>query len=124
MMRRFNWRATEFVLIVRGMALFFFAYLILFAKALYAQSTTPAAQNPPTMGAMFYTQTTADPWFWAVIAYMIFSAIVSGMPEPEKTDSKGYVWLYRSAHLLAQMGTSYFQHRDLWPNKPAEESTK
>ena len=44
----------------------------------------------------------------------MFSSLVSGMPEPEKTDSPFYIWIYRSFHIIAASGTSYFQHKNLW----------
>jgi hypothetical protein len=36
-----------------------------------------------------------------VLSYWVFSAIVGGMPEPEKRDGRGYCWLYKSLHILA-----------------------
>jgi hypothetical protein len=55
-----------------------------------------------------------DPWFDAFTAFYIFSAITSGMPDPDKNSSFGYVWLYRSAHILSANGTAYFIHRNKW----------
>lgn len=37
----------------------------------------------------------------ALLAYFIFSAIVSGMPEPDATAGVGYRWAYHSLHILA-----------------------
>lgn len=37
----------------------------------------------------------------AVAGYWIFSALVSGMPEPKDASGVGYVWLYNSLHFLA-----------------------
>jgi hypothetical protein len=40
--------------------------------------------------------------FWAaVVAYWIFSAAVSAMPEPGANGSPGYLWLYRFLHTTA-----------------------
>lgn len=36
-----------------------------------------------------------------VIAYYVFNAIISGMPEPSPTSSQGYLWTYRSLHTLS-----------------------
>ena len=40
-----------------------------------------------------------DPWFDAFTAFYIFSAITSGMPDPDEHSSFGYVWLYRKGAL-------------------------
>lgn len=40
--------------------------------------------------------------FWAaVVAYWIFSAAISSMPEPVPNDSPAYLWLYRFLHTTA-----------------------
>ena len=40
--------------------------------------------------------------FWiAVVAYWIYSAAVSSMPEPRPDGSLRYFWLYRFCHTLA-----------------------
>lgn len=36
-----------------------------------------------------------------LLAYFVFSALVSGMPAPKPTASTGYVWLYNSLHALS-----------------------
>jgi hypothetical protein len=41
------------------------------------------------------------PYTAGAVALWIFSAIVSGMPEPEATDGKGYRWLYSTLHSIA-----------------------
>lgn len=33
--------------------------------------------------------------------YYVFNAIVSGMPEPTEKSKWGYVWAYRSLHVLS-----------------------
>lgn len=56
-----------------------------------------------------------DPWFDAFAGFYVFSAITSGMPEPDpKTSSFGYVWLYRSCHILSANGTAYFIAKNKW----------
>jgi hypothetical protein len=35
-----------------------------------------------------------------VVALWLFSAFVSGMPEPLQNSSRGYEWLYNSLHLF------------------------
>lgn len=37
----------------------------------------------------------------AVLIYYVFSAIVSGMPEPTGSSGPGWRWLYTSLHILA-----------------------
>lgn len=49
-------------------------------------------------------------WFCA----QFFSAIVTGMPEPHENSSDWYVWAYRSGHLFAAAGTSYFAEKSKW----------
>lgn len=34
-------------------------------------------------------------------AWYVFSAVVSGMPDPGPASSTGYQWAYRSLHVLA-----------------------
>jgi len=36
-----------------------------------------------------------------IIAYYIFNAVVSGMPEPMPNGNAFYLWLYRSSHTLS-----------------------
>jgi hypothetical protein len=49
--------------------------------------------------------------------YMLFSALVSGMPEPTPNSSIGYLWAYRSLHTLAfNIGTAV---RSKIPELPA-----
>jgi len=50
--------------------------------------------------------------FWAaVILYWIFSAAVSGMPEPDPKGNGGYAWLYRFVHTIAGNITTAFNGR-------------
>ncbi|MGH9535477.1 MAG: hypothetical protein ACRD2E_11535 [Terriglobales bacterium] len=37
----------------------------------------------------------------ALIGYFVFSAIVSGMPEPDEKSGTGYLWAYRTLHVLS-----------------------
>jgi len=34
-------------------------------------------------------------------AYYFFSAFVSGMPDPDSTSGKGYMWMFKSLHILS-----------------------
>lgn len=36
-----------------------------------------------------------------LLGWSLFSALVSGMPEPCAGDSRRYVWAYHSLHILA-----------------------
>lgn len=39
---------------------------------------------------------------WAILGlYWAFSAFVSGMPTPDGTSGKGYIWAYRSLNMFA-----------------------
>src|SRR5690242_13615983 len=50
--------------------------------------------------------------FWvAVVLYWIFSAAISGMPEPDANASPGYLWLYRFLHTTAGNITTAFGAR-------------
>lgn len=57
-----------------------------------------------------------DIWFDYVL-FIVFSAAVSGMPEPDTDLPLGkfcYTWLYRSGHLLVASATAYFLHQKKW----------
>lgn len=111
-----------FSIITRG-ALIGITALLGFAGVALAQTSSSNPLVPPSLP--FLNSTTSDPWFWTMVGAWLFSSIVSGMPEPEKTDSKFYIWIYRSFHLIAASGTSYFQHRSKWPDPvKAEEQSK
>lgn len=47
----------------------------------------------------------------SIIAYWVFSAVVSGMPDPTPSSSVTYVWAHRSLHVLAGNVTSAVQSR-------------
>lgn len=47
--------------------------------------------------------------FEVLIAWFIFSAVVSGMPDISDTDSKGYKWAYKSLHILAADFSQFFR---------------
>jgi len=36
-----------------------------------------------------------------MLGYYVFSAVVSGMPEPPSDATLAYIWAYHSAHALA-----------------------
>ena len=55
-----------------------------------------------------------DPWFDMLIFYLIFKIITGGMPEPTDKSSDGYVWAYRSFHMLALIPTRYFANKSFW----------
>jgi hypothetical protein len=63
-----------------------------------------------------------DIWFKVFVAWYVFSAVVTGMPEPKKGSRTAYVWLFRSSHILAASGTAYFNHRMHWPEEPEPEA--
>ena len=47
--------------------------------------------------------------FWLGVALIwIFSAFVSGMPEPHDKSSDGYLWLFRALHSIAGNITTVF----------------
>jgi hypothetical protein len=73
---------------------------------------------PVTAPAIDLTPTgmTKDVWFWIFVGWYIFSALVTGMPEPTQESSPWYIWAYRSFHILAASGTSFFQNKMYWPN--------
>lgn len=54
----------------------------------------------------------------AIAGYWIFSAIVGGMPAPDSTSGKGYLWAYNALHILAGNLTSAVSAR--YPNLPPE----
>lgn len=55
-----------------------------------------------------------DPWFVVFIVWNLFSAVTSGMPEPDEDSSFSYIWLFRSCHILSAQGTAYFIHKKRW----------
>jgi hypothetical protein len=65
-------------------------------------------------GVMSMNVPLADPWFDLFLGFYIFSAITSGMPEPTQESSFGYIWMYRSFHILSANGTAYFIARNKW----------
>ena len=55
-----------------------------------------------------------NPWFDISILLWVFSAVTGGMPEPDIKSSFGYIWMYRTFHLLSATGTAYFIHKNKW----------
>ena len=50
--------------------------------------------------------------FWiAVVAYWVFSAAISSLPEPSPNGSLRYLWLYRFLHTIAGNVTTAFGGR-------------
>lgn len=88
--------------------------LVVSGVRVLAQGNNVQAQIEPSAFS-FSSGTTQNPWFWITIGGWLFSALVSGMPEPEKDYSPFYIWMYRSFHIIAASGTSYFQHKSMWP---------
>lgn len=65
----------------------------------------------------------SDPWFVIFILWWLFSAVTTGMPEPEEKSSFFYVWAYRTFHVIAGNGTSYFADKTVWPIFKREKGT-
>jgi hypothetical protein len=84
---------------------------VILSKILEAQSVS---QQPTDSVA-----NTHDPWFWIFVGWWLFSALVTGMPEPVTDSSFWYVWVYRSFHMIAASGTSFFQNKMYWPTVAA-----
>lgn len=49
--------------------------------------------------------------FQTIAAYWVFSAFISGMPEPAPTASVAYIWAYKSFHMIAGDVASAMQAR-------------
>lgn len=47
----------------------------------------------------------------SIMLYWVFSAVVSGMPDPTSSSSVTYTWAHRSLHILAGNLTSAVQSR-------------
>jgi hypothetical protein len=57
-----------------------------------------------------------DIWFDYVL-FVVISAIVGGMPEPDTDLPTGrfiYTWAYRTGHLMVASATAYFLHQRKW----------
>lgn len=46
-----------------------------------------------------------------MVAFWLFSALVSGMPPTTTASGLGYVWLYNSLHILSSNLDTLFQKR-------------
>lgn len=91
----------------------------IFQKVLPAQQATASVQYET--GSLYdIVPSTHTPWFFIFIGWYIFSAMVSGMPEPEQDSSPWYIWAYRSFHILSASGTSFFQNKIYWPPSETE----
>jgi hypothetical protein len=55
------------------------------------------------------------------LVYYVFCSFVSGMPAPDKSDGKLYLWAYGTLHTLAANASNVFalMRRDL-PNGPVD----
>lgn len=93
-----------FVAILLMISMFFVS--ILRAQAAVAPSPSPINDLVPG---------SHSPWFFVFIGWYVFSALVSGMPEPTHDSSPWYIWAYRSFHILSASGTSFFQNKIYWP---------
>lgn len=90
----------------------FVALVTLFVAVVWGQSATHAQSNDaPFMDLVPGSRST---WFFVFVGWYVFSAITSGMPEPTQESSPGYIWAYRTLHLLAASGTSFFQNKTHW----------
>jgi hypothetical protein len=56
-------------------------------------------------------------WFFVFVGWYFFSAITSGMPEPTQESSPWYIWAYRTFHILAASGTSFFENKRYWRDR-------
>ncbi len=74
------------------------------AIAAFVMATSPTSPGIPIN----------DPWFIVFVVWNLFSALTSGMPEPDEESSFGYIWLFRSCHILSAQGTAYFIHKKRW----------
>lgn len=54
----------------------------------------------------------------AIAGYWVFSAIVGGMPAPDTTSGRGYLWAYNALHILAGNLTSAVSAR--YPALPGD----
>ena len=44
----------------------------------------------------------ANPYFWVLfLGYYFAMAVISGMPVPDQTSSKGYKWAYQTLHIFS-----------------------
>jgi hypothetical protein len=60
-------------------------------------------------------------WFFVFVFWYFFSAITSGMPEPTQDSSPWYIWAYRTFHILAANGTSFFENKRYWRDRNDKE---
>ncbi len=58
-----------------------------------------------------------------LLAWYVFSAVVSGMPAPTNSSGMGYRWAYRSLHVLAGDLSHYWQDRKTSLGNPGGRST-
>jgi hypothetical protein len=63
---------------------------------------------------LFHTLPIQDPWFDLVVFYVFLKILVSGMPEPTIKSSDGYIWMYRSLHMMAMIPSRYFINKSFW----------
>lgn len=88
---------------------------VVFIVVVMAQERVTAPANVPAID-LTPSGMTRDVWFWIFVGWYVFSALVTGMPEPTQNSSPWYIWAYRSFHILAASGTSFFQNKMYWPN--------
>lgn len=55
-----------------------------------------------------------DPWFDILMIYLLFKILTGGMPEPTEKSTDGYIWAFRSFHMLALIPTRYFANKSFW----------
>jgi hypothetical protein len=61
----------------------------------------------------------AHPAIVAIACYVVFMAIVAGMPEPGENVSVGYKWLFTSLHILA-VNINFFAQKKGLPVLPGQ----
>ena len=123
---RLNKLRACFVSLVDGLPVALLSILVvtifLSARLLLAQ-TQPLAPGASQISDLI--PNSHNPWFYIFIAWYVFSALVTGMPEPTVDSSPWYIWAYRSFHILAASGTSFFQNKIYWPTgmqKPPQDT--
>lgn len=99
---------------IDGLPVAAFALVLGAAMAKFMSAQT-ASQSQPSSPFSDLVPGSHSPWFFVFIGWYVFSAMVSGMPEPTADSSPWYIWAYRSFHILSASGTSFFQNKIYWP---------
>lgn len=99
--------------------------IVMGVVALWGQTSPSVTQQPAQIIVPINTPSidlsptgmTKDVWFWIFVGWYVFSAMTTGMPEPDRDSSPWYIWAYRSLHILLASGTAFFQNKLYWPSK-------